>query len=265
MDTWLKRIGLGVLVLAILGAVAVFAIDAHVQTTAGPRIVTADEAAVLGNVDCVLVLGCGVHPDGCPSDMLADRIAQGVALYENGTSPKLLMSGDHGRADYDEVNAMREMAVQAGLPADDVFMDHAGFSTYESMYRARDVFGAKRIVIVSQKYHLYRALYVAERLGLDAYGVSADLRPYAGQEARELRECWPETRTSSQRSCSRPRRFWATPSRFPAAPASPRAEMAGPRTCDVEVRGYGGSLRVFVLWANACGCESYSPYDIVPK
>lgn len=65
MDTWLKRIGLGVLVLAILGAVAVFAIDAHVQTTAGPRIVTADEAAVLGNVDCVLVLGCGVHPDGC--------------------------------------------------------------------------------------------------------------------------------------------------------------------------------------------------------
>lgn len=93
----------------------------------GPRIVTADEAAVLGNVDCVLVLGCGVHPDGCPSDMLADRIAQGVALYENGTSPKLLMSGDHGRADYDEVNAMREMAVQAGLPADDVFMDHAAF------------------------------------------------------------------------------------------------------------------------------------------
>ena len=67
-------------------------------------------------------------------------------------------------------------------------MDHAGFSTYESMYRARDVFGAKRIVVVSQDYHLYRALYVAERLGLDAYGVPADLRPYAGQEARELRE-----------------------------------------------------------------------------
>ena len=188
MDTWLKRIGLGVLVLAILCTVVVFAVDAHVRSSAGPRIVSVDEAAALGDVDCVLVFGCGVHPDGRPSDMLADRVACGVALYENGTSPKLLMSGDHGRADYDEVNAMREMAVQAGLPADDVFMDHAGFSTYESMYRARDVFGAKRIVIVSQKYHLYRALYVAERLGLDAYGVSADLRPYAGQEARELRE-----------------------------------------------------------------------------
>lgn len=186
MGTWLKRIGLGVLVFAVLGAVAVFAIDAHVRVTAAPRIVSADEAASLGSVDCVLVLGCGVRPDGRPSDMLADRIAQGVALYNNGTSPKLLMSGDHGRADYDEVNAMREAAVQAGLPADDVFMDHAGFSTYESMYRARDVFGAKRIVIVSQEYHLCRALYVAERLGLDAYGVSADLRPYAGQEAREV-------------------------------------------------------------------------------
>lgn len=188
MGTWLKRIGLGVLVLAVLGITAIFAIDAHVRFSTAPRIVSADEAASLGDVDCVLVLGCGVHPDGRPSDMLADRISQGVALYESGTSPKLLMSGDHGRADYDEVNAMRETAVQAGLPADDVFMDHAGFSTYESMYWARDVFGAKRIVIVSQEYHLYRALYVAKRLGLDAYGVSADLRPYVGQEARELRE-----------------------------------------------------------------------------
>ncbi|MEY8461562.1 ElyC/SanA/YdcF family protein [Eggerthellaceae bacterium 24-137] len=188
MGTWLKRIGLGVLALVALCAVAAFAIDAHVRSSTEPRIVTIDEAAKLGGVDCVLVLGCGVKPDGQPSDMLADRIAQGVALYENGTSPKLLMSGDHGRSDYDEVNAMRDVAVEAGVPADDVFMDHAGFSTYESMYRARDVFQANRIVIVSQKYHLYRALYVAERLGLDAYGVSADLRPYAGQEGRELRE-----------------------------------------------------------------------------
>lgn len=188
MGTWLKRIGLGVLALAALCAAAAFAIDAHVRSSTESRIVTVDEAAALGEVDCVLVLGCGVHPDGRPSDMLADRIAQGVALYENGTSPKLLMSGDHGRSDYDEVNAMRDAAVEAGVPVDDVFMDHAGFSTYESMYRARDVFQAKRIVIVSQRYHLYRALYVAERLGLDAYGVSADLRPYAGQEGREVRE-----------------------------------------------------------------------------
>lgn len=183
-----KRIGLGLLALAAVCLVAVFAIDAHVRSSAESRIVTVDEAARLDGVDCVVVLGCGVRPDGQPSDMLADRIAQGVTLYERGASPKLLMSGDHGRSDYDEVNTMRDVAVEAGVPADDVFMDHAGFSTYESMYRARDVFQAKRIVIVSQKYHLYRALYVAERLGLDAYGVAADLRPYAGQEVREVRE-----------------------------------------------------------------------------
>lgn len=188
MDVRLKRIGLGVLALAAVCLVAVFAIDAHVRSSAESRIVTADETARLDGIDCIVVLGCGVRPDGQPSDMLADRIAQGVALYEKGASPELLMSGDHSRSDYDEVNTMRNVAVEAGVPADDVFMDHAGFSTYESMYRARDVFGAKRIVIVSQKYHLYRALYVAERLGLDAYGVAADLRPYAGQEAREVRE-----------------------------------------------------------------------------
>lgn len=188
MDVRLKRIGLGVLALAAVCLVAVFAIDAHVRSSAESRIVTADETARLDGIDCIVVLGCGVRPDGQPSDMLADRITQGVALYEKGASPKLLMSGDHSRSDYDEVNTMRNVAVEAGVPADDVFMDHAGFSTYESMYRARDVFGAKRIVIVSQRYHLYRALYVAERLGLDAYGVSADLRPYAGQETREVRE-----------------------------------------------------------------------------
>ena len=98
------------------------------------------------------------------------------------------MSGDHGRADYDEVNVMKKMAVDAGIDPDAVFCDHAGFSTYESVYRVRDIFGAKRIVIVSQSYHLYRAIYIAEKLGLDAYGVSADLRSYGGQSNRDIRE-----------------------------------------------------------------------------
>lgn len=84
MGTWLKRIGLGALALVVLCTVVVFAVDAHVRSSAGPRIVSVDEAAALGDVDCVLVFGCGVHPDGRPSDMLADRVACGVALYENG-------------------------------------------------------------------------------------------------------------------------------------------------------------------------------------
>ena len=98
------------------------------------------------------------------------------------------MSGDHGRAGYDEVNKMKEYAVENGVSSHDVFMDHAGFSTYESMYRARDVFQAKKLIIVTQQYHLYRALYVAEKLGLEAYGVAADQMVYNGQLYREVRE-----------------------------------------------------------------------------
>ena len=191
MGTWLKRIGLGALALGVLCTVAVFAVDAHVRSSAGPRIVSVDEAAALGDVDCVLVLGCGVHPDGRPSDMLADRIACGVALYENGTSPKLLMSGDHGRADYDEVNVMREAACRRGFRRT-MFMDHAGFSTYESMYRARDVFGAKRIVVVSQSTTCTARFMWRNASGLMPTGVGrpAPLRRAAGP--RDARGAGPE-------------------------------------------------------------------------
>ena len=88
------------------------------------------------------------------------------------------MSGDHGTDDYDEVNAMKDYAIDRGVAPDVIFMDHAGFSTYESLYRARDIFQIKTVVIVSQQYHLYRALYIARALGLDAYGVSCDTREY---------------------------------------------------------------------------------------
>lgn len=98
------------------------------------------------------------------------------------------MSGDHGREGYDEVNAMKQYAMVAGVPSSDVFMDHAGFSTYESMYRAKEIFQAQKVVIVSQEYHLYRAIYIAQALGLDAYGVAADGEDYAGQWQRDARE-----------------------------------------------------------------------------
>jgi len=120
--------------------------------------------------------------------MLADRLDCGIRLYESGASDRLLMSGDHGREEYDEVNVMKDYAVQAGISSEAVFMDHAGFSTYESLYRARDIFQCKRILIVTQGYHMYRALYIAESLGLDAQGVASDPRAYAGQAMREVRE-----------------------------------------------------------------------------
>lgn len=183
-----KRIILLLLILGVLGACAVFGIDAWVVHSTAPRVLTPEEAAELEDVDCILVLGCLVKGEGRPSDMLTDRLRRGVELYKAGAAPKLLMSGDHGRTNYDEVNTMKQYAMDEGIPSQDVFMDHAGFSTYESMYRARDIFQAKKILIVTQEYHLYRALYVANALGLDAYGVSADYRNYSGQTMRDIRE-----------------------------------------------------------------------------
>lgn len=176
------------LVLAVLAAGGVFGVNAYVKDKAGERILTPEAAAELEGVDCILVLGCLVHSDGEPSDMLHDRLQRGVELYKAGAAPKLLMSGDHGRDGYDEVAAMKQFAITEGIVSEDVFMDHAGFSTYESIIRARDVFQAEKIIIVTQEYHLYRALYLAEKLGVEAYGVSSDYRSYSGQGGREMRE-----------------------------------------------------------------------------
>ena len=120
--------------------------------------------------------------------MLEDRLLQGVELYYYGASGKLLMSGDHGRENYDEVNVMKNFALERGIPSEDVFMDHAGFSTYESMYRAKEIFKAEKILIVTQEYHLYRAIYDARALGIEAYGVASDPRSYSGQIYRDVRE-----------------------------------------------------------------------------
>ncbi len=184
----LRNIFLVCLCIGLLGCVIVLGINGLVVGSAKGNILSLEDAAKLEDVDCILVLGCGVKENGEPSAMLHDRLVQGVALYEAGAAPKLLMSGDHGRENYDEVDAMKHFAVEAGIDSSDVFMDHAGFSTYESMYRAREIFQAKRIIIVTQEYHLYRAIYIAEQFGMDAYGVSADLRGYYGQSARDIRE-----------------------------------------------------------------------------
>ena len=187
-----KRIIFAVLILlatlGVAGLTAVFGINAYVQGSIADRILTPEQAAQLENVDCILVLGCKVKDNGVPSDMLHDRLRRGVELYQSGAAPKLLMSGDHGRTNYDEVAVMKQFAISEGIASSDVFMDHAGFSTYESIVRAKEVFQIKKIIIVTQEYHLYRALYIADALGIEAYGVSSDYRNYAGQSAMDTRE-----------------------------------------------------------------------------
>ncbi|MDD4699506.1 MAG: ElyC/SanA/YdcF family protein, partial [Oscillospiraceae bacterium] len=166
---------------------SLFGTNAYVKSSVKDRIIPAGDATDL-SADCILVLGARVYESGTLSPMLQDRLTQGIELYNGGASDRLLVSGDHGSDGYDEVNAMKQFAIDAGIASENVFMDHAGFSTYESLYRARDIFEVKKIIIVTQNYHLYRALYIAKKLGLDAYGVASDPQKYGGQTKREIRE-----------------------------------------------------------------------------
>ncbi len=149
--------------------------------------IISEEQAVEKNADCILILGAGIWQNK-PSPMLEDRLKEGISLYEKGASNKILMSGDHTKSDYDEVNVMKEYAIEKGIDSEDIFMDHAGISTYDSIYRVKEIFKAKKVIIVTQEYHLYRALYIAQSLGLEAYGVKSNPREYAGQMMRDFRE-----------------------------------------------------------------------------
>ena len=138
--------------------------------------------------DVILILGCGVKKNGEPSDMLHDRLETGVALYHAGVAPKILLSGDNEHEDYNEIVAMKAHCLEAGVPEESILTDRYGLSTYDSMARAATVYAIKRAVIVTQTYHLYRALYIANKKGIDAVGVDADIRTYRMQGYRDLRE-----------------------------------------------------------------------------
>ncbi len=169
-----------------VGILLFVGINAFMILYANRYILTPEQAAEK-NVDCALVLGAQVWSTGL-SSMLEDRVLTGIDLYETGATDRLLMSGDHGREDYDEVNSMKRYAVEQGVPADDIFMDHAGFSTYESAYRAKAVFEVESAFIVTQKYHLYRAVFLARAMGIEAYGVAADRRDYRNDLYNNIRE-----------------------------------------------------------------------------
>ncbi len=172
----IKFIIIAVLCVCFVGGVTLIGINAYMISYVDDYILTTQDLENQ-NFDCIMVLGAGLW-DGEPSPMLQERLDFGLIAYETGCSKKLLMSGDHGREEYDEVNKMKDVAIENGVLADNIFMDHAGFSTYESMYRARDIFQVEKMVIVTQEYHLYRAVYNARKLGIDAYGFAADRLDY---------------------------------------------------------------------------------------
>jgi vancomycin permeability regulator SanA len=123
--------------------------------------------------DAAVILGALVRPDGNVSSMLADRLDVGYNLYNEGKVKKILVTGDHGKNNYNEVTAMKKYLMDKGVRREDIFMDHAGFDTYDSLVRAKKIFKADNVIVVSQEYHLVRALYISEKIGLEAYGVAA--------------------------------------------------------------------------------------------
>lgn len=140
------------------------------------------------NADCIIILGAGIIDEDTPSPMLKDRLDTGILLYKNGVAPKILLTGDNGTEVHNEIHVMLNYVKKAGVPERDIFCDHAGFSTYDSMYRAKTIFEVGSAIVVTQTYHEYRALYIGEKLGLTVRGIAADQERYGGQPVRELRE-----------------------------------------------------------------------------
>lgn len=138
--------------------------------------------------DCIMILGAGIKDDETPTPMLKDRLDTGIMLYEAGVATKILLTGDNGSKEHNEIHVMLNYVKDAGVPEEDIFCDHAGFSTYDSMYRAKKIFQVSNLIVVTQTYHQYRSLYIGEKLGLRVMGVASDQMKYAGQPVREVRE-----------------------------------------------------------------------------
>ena len=183
---WVWLAAVGALVLA--AVLTVWLTNAAVVRVAAQYTYAIEAVDELPEADCVMVLGALVFDDEQLSGVLQDRMDTAIAIYEAGKADVLLLSGDHGQTDYDEVNAMMDYAIFRGVPKEDIFLDHAGFSTYESMYRARDVFCVESMIIVTQQVNLDRAIYDAHKLGLTAYGVNSDKHVYGNETQQALRE-----------------------------------------------------------------------------
>ena len=141
---------------------------------------TADVAG-LPRAQTAIVPGALVNPDGTMSTMLADRVRGALELWRAGKVERILVSGDHRRWAYDEPGTMRRALVRAGVPPRILFEDHAGFDTWATMVRAREIFGVESVIVVTQGFHMPRALYLADAAGLDASGLVSDFHPYGAQ------------------------------------------------------------------------------------
>lgn len=165
----------GAALLALFGSLA----NAYVLLSADQH--STGEVAEVPAAEVAIVPGALVKPDGEMSTMLADRVEQAAALWHADRVGKILVSGDHGQWEYDEPGTMREALIAAGVDPEDVFEDHAGFETWATMVRARSIFGVRDAVVVTQGFHMPRALFLAEQAGIEATGLTADLHEWGYQ------------------------------------------------------------------------------------
>ena len=163
-------------------------INYYMINTTKEKIVDINSIGDIKDIDAIIILGCKVN-ENRPSLMLARRLDKGIDVY-NKLHTKIILTGDHGKNEYDEVNVMRDYMLSSSVPIEDIFLDHAGFNTYDSIYRAKYIFEAKKVILITQKYHMYRALYLANSLNLEAIGIVADDIPQKGimfkNEIREI-------------------------------------------------------------------------------
>jgi len=181
----MKKIIIYLISIGIAFAFGILIINYYVFST-GARYITSFET--LGEADCIIVLGAAVFGESA-SYTLSNRLDMAYEVYNAGKAPKIIVSGDHGRQEYNEVGVMREYLMKKGVPKEDIFMDHAGFNTYDTMYRAKDIFLAKSAIVVTQREHLLRALYIANRLGLSSAGAESldyDVYEMQVQKPREV-------------------------------------------------------------------------------
>lgn len=191
-----RRLVLGLIACALVSALLVALVNARVLGRGNAKARASIEE--LDAAPVAIVLGAGVRRDGTPSHALEDRLAQAVELHRTGKVRKLLLSGDRRERRYDETSSMKRWVLEHGVPPDDVFCDHAGFSTYDTMARAKQVFGITRAIVVTQRFHLGRALYTAEVLGIEAQGAPCDRRTYRKSAWFELRELGSRAKAFAQ-------------------------------------------------------------------
>ncbi|MDO4380212.1 MAG: YdcF family protein [Clostridia bacterium] len=183
-----KRIIALFLIVVLSGGGYVLGVNFYVILSQKKNIISLEEASHMDKVDYVLVLGCGVREDGEPSHMLYERLKRGAEVLEKVNGAKLLLTGDNSGESYNELAAMKRVSLENGVKEEKMVIDDFGFSTYESLYNAKNNFSAKKIIIITQPYHMYRALYIANKLGIEAYGVTAYLPFYPMQIIWSLRE-----------------------------------------------------------------------------